>query len=90
MISKLIEDPLLSISETARCLGVSRSMVNNWLDAGRLPYVKLPPGRGKGIYRNRRIRQVDLDDFLEKHYHTGRPNCQSKVSDRIILLPRNP
>ena len=75
--------------EAADYAGVSRGMVRYWLTSGQLNYFDLP-GRGKGIYRNRRIRRVDLDDFLGKYYHTARPDRQSKGSDSIILLPRTP
>ena len=78
-----------TLSEAAEFAGVSRGMVLFWLTSGQLNYLDLP-GRGKGIYRNRRIRRVDLDDFLGKYYHTARPDRQSKVSDSIILLPRTP
>ena len=82
--------PLLSIPEATRYSGFSRGMITNWLDAGVIPYVDLPPGRGKGVYRNRRIRRVDMDAFLEKYYHTGRPNRKVTTADPIILLPRTP
>lgn len=85
------EKRILNISEAARYSGYSRGMIELWMNDGLIPYEELP-GRGKGIHKNRRIRQTDLEAFLEKYYIKGENRnqhfSQGKVVDDIFLLPK--
>lgn len=45
----LVADGLMTVSEAAKFLGISRSALYNIMDAGELPYVKL--GRARRIPR---------------------------------------
>ena len=85
---KPVECDYYSISGAARYLGVSRGTIDHYLAKGILPYEDRPPGRGKGIYRNIRIRRTDLDRLREMWYRTKAPKRQTERPDRIILLPR--
>ena len=80
---------VLSISEAAKYIGVSRAIVESWLAKGLLPYEELP-GIGTGERRFRRIRMADIDSFLGTHYKGNKkPHIydQGKKSE-ITLLPR--
>ena len=61
---------ILTIPEAVEYSGYSRGTIQNWINSGLLPYEELP-SRGNGRKRFIRIRTVDLEDFLEKHYSTG-------------------
>lgn len=75
-----------TIAETAVYVGVSETTVRNWIAADMIPYEELP-GRGKGSYRFRLIRMVDIDDFLDKHYHDHKKE-RKQYQDDLILLPK--
>jgi excisionase family DNA binding protein len=51
---------LLSVTETATILDVSRKLVSKWIHSGALPAIRLGPGK-----RLIRIRQADLETFIE-------------------------
>lgn len=52
----------LTVSETARRLGVSRKTLETWIREGQAPrHLIIPSGR-------RRFLQEDLDRWLEQHY----------------------
>jgi len=57
------QNKLFTAAESAAILRVSLKTLNNWLKEGRLPYTKLGSG-GRLI----RIRQKDLEDFIDKNY----------------------
>lgn len=58
----------LSIAAAARVVGVSRRTVYNWLEAGKLAFVRLPSGM-------RRIRRADLVRPAEGRSDTGAASC---------------
>jgi excisionase family DNA binding protein len=49
----------LSTTEVARQLGFSEQTIRDWIDAKKLPAIK--------IQRNFRIKQSDVDRILESH-----------------------
>jgi len=82
-----------TISEAAQHACVSRGIIESWLVQGLLPFEELPgTGESKGVQRFRRIRRVDLEDFLDKFHHPARQealSCNDKKTDRpVILLSR--
>jgi len=77
-----------TITEAARYACVSRGTIKNWLLSGALPHEELP-SRGKGKYCFRRIRKDDLDELLNKFYHSHNSRLEKKLNDKLILLPRN-
>lgn len=90
-LSNLKQKRALSISETAEFVGVSRGTVNNWLSFGLLPFEELP-GRGHGGKRFRKIRTLDLLNFLDT-YHQSNKKSESNQSrypsaPKMELLPR--
>ena len=56
-------DDLITTSEAARMLGVSRATVARWIKLGQLPAVRLP----SGVYRIHR-------DVVERMLREGRPD----------------
>ena len=53
-----LEDPILTIPEVARYLKISRSKIYNLVSKKEIPHLK--------IGRNVRIRQTDLQMWMEK------------------------
>ncbi len=66
-----MNNQLLSISQTARMLGVSIDTVRRWATAGRLPMVR------SGTAGHRYFRQQDIDLFLKNPVALGRQWVQS-------------
>jgi hypothetical protein len=90
-IGSLFNKRAFSMKEAAEYACVSRSMIENWLTWGLLPFEELP-SRGKGAYCFRRIRKKDLDEFLNKYYqHTSISSKSSKNNnyEELSLEPRN-
>ena len=56
---------LLKISDVAQRLGVSPATVTRWIEEGVLPCVRIPRNKN----RMTRIKESDLEAFLQKHYH---------------------
>lgn len=50
------DQPLLTISEASRLLGISTITLRRWSDSGRVPVVMLPSG-------HRRYRREDIRDL---------------------------
>ena len=88
----------LNIKETAEYVGVSRGVINNWLDACLLPCEELPGidhdknCNNKKTRRLRLIRKVELDKFLDRYHGLNQKNekCVHKKKENvgITLLPR--
>ncbi|MCQ2378019.1 MAG: helix-turn-helix domain-containing protein [Victivallaceae bacterium] len=57
--------PTLTIEETARELGISIELVRQKCNDGELPHVKLGP-------RLYRIKPVDINAYIEKHYERAK------------------
>ncbi len=79
-----------TIAETAEYACVSRATVDNWLARGDLPFEE-QPSAGKEIYKFRRIRKTDLDDFLNKFYSqpkTRDHNRKNSPTHKLFLQPR--
>ena len=55
---------LLSDREAADYLGVSRSLVREWLAEGRISRVLLPHPSGYGYVKRTLISREDLDSFI--------------------------
>ena len=77
----------LTISEASEYACVSKATVRNWIQSGLIPYEVLP-GRGDGSRRHRLVRISDLDEFLNKHYHTSHKKENEIVIEELILLPK--
>ncbi|MFC1732538.1 helix-turn-helix domain-containing protein, partial [candidate division KSB1 bacterium] len=75
---------VLNLEEAAEYVGVCRSTIESWISSGVLPYEELP-GTGKGKYRFRRIRIVDLDELLEMNYHSKQAEENAEVKNPIVL-----
>ena len=81
------EKRAFSIPEAAKYACVSRTILDNWLVKGHLPYEELP-GTGTGHQKFRRIRKKDLDTFLERYYHCERDIRDKPSEDGVFLKPR--
>lgn len=57
---KLVEEGLLRVNECCRFLGISRSLVYELMDAGKIPFVK--------IGRSRRVPRQALKEFAASHF----------------------
>jgi hypothetical protein len=77
----------LTIQGAAEYACVSRGMIVNWLTAGLLPCEELP-GRGKGVYRFRRIRLADLDEFLDRSHRSADGSGGKRKTAGVVLLRR--
>ena len=87
-MSKLGTKRALTIAEASRYACVSRGTLEAWLIQGLLPFEELP-GRGNGVHKFRRIRRIDLNKFLNQHYHQPRTERKEKSNKtNFILLPR--
>lgn len=71
-VDRLIEkeSPMLRLSEVAKRLRVSVRTVQNMIADGRLPAFNFGKGRGKNA--TYRIREADLEDFIERSICEGR------------------
>jgi len=78
---------ILSISEAAQYLCVSRGVIKNWMEKGILPYEEFP-GSGPKDRFFRRIRKRDLEEFRNRSYHKQKSISNNISKDRIVLLPR--
>lgn len=76
-----------SISEAAKYACVSRATLHNWVVSGIIPFEELP-GRGDGSHKFRLIRKIDIDEFLNQHYHKSYENSKNEKSHDLILLPK--
>ena len=61
------QNQLFTAAESAAILNVSLKTLQNWLKEGVLPYTRLGTG-GRLI----RIRQRDLEEFIDKNYKNNR------------------
>ncbi len=86
LIKKTSNRRALTISEAADYACVSRAIIDRWLTEGLLPFEELPGG-GMGAYKFKRIRSIDLDSFLEKHYRQTKKVVPIKTQP-LKLLPR--
>lgn len=59
------EDEFLTVAETAAVLKLNQQTVRNWIDAGKLPAVR--------VGRRVRIRRADFDRLLDKSYSGPTP-----------------
>jgi excisionase family DNA binding protein len=60
----VVTDQLLTVAEVAAALGVKRSTIYGWVDAGLIPHFKL----GALL----RFRQRDLEAWLEQNHRGPR------------------
>jgi len=74
----------LSISEASKYACVSEATVRNWITSRLIPFEELP-GRGNGSNNFRRIRKMDLDKFLDKHYKESRRQLHLNPNRRYSL-----
>lgn len=56
---------LLTPVETAEILRVNKVTVYRWINAGKLPFIRLPSGQA-------RIRQTDLDKWIDGRSRAAR------------------
>lgn len=56
--------PTLTLADAAKALDVSDETLRKLCTAGRIPYIKMD--------RLYRLRPVDINNYLEEHYHGGR------------------
>src|SRR4051794_26481964 len=66
-----------SVAESARLLGVSRSTVWRWIEAGELPASRVGP-------KNIRIRRQDLQDIVRPARHRKEVTTMAKETLHII------
>ena|GEM_PF-2330695 len=52
--------PLLTPEQTAELIGQKKATIWSWCRSGKLPHIRLSK-------RNYKIRQSDLEDFLQRH-----------------------
>lgn len=67
------EDRLLTVPEVAKRLGISRTTMWRWSKNESLPVYKLPGG-------HIRIRESDLEKFMENYNFVHSKNTQEKTS----------
>jgi len=65
-------DELLSTREVAQLLHKNVLTIRRWIDAGKLPAVRLP-GRGGGEWR---IRRRELEDWIEAHRQSAEKGAE--------------
>ena len=77
---------LLTIKQAAKMLNVSEMSLRRWTNDGKLACLRV------GAHRNRRFRQADLDQFLEKQHVSSPPTKKpihtkqiSKAADHVLL-----
>ena len=78
-----------NMCEAAEYSCVSRGTLTGWITNGLLPCEELP-GRGDGSHKFRLIRKLDLDEFLEKHYQSGRSRKIKNKSANLLLWEQKP
>ena len=73
------ESQLLKPGKAAKRLDVARTLILKWIEEGRIPFVLLGTGpsflrKGKLIKGKRilRIKETDLEKFIEEHENTTR------------------
>jgi excisionase family DNA binding protein len=77
-------DEFMTVAEVAAILKLNQQTVRNWIDAGKLPALR--------VGRRVRIRRSDFDRLLEESY-TGPPNTAEpggSVWDGEISPPELP
>ncbi len=81
-----------TLTEAACYLGKDVRVLRKWVEEGRIACEALPPAFGEGKHRHRRIRQQDLDEFLDSNYEIRQPQKHSRSSHpgfhRLTLDPR--
>ena len=75
----------LTVAEAARYVCVSRSTMENWLAKGLIPYEELP-GSGTATHRFRRVRKMDIDEFLDRCYSQAQEVGRREERKRLVLL----
>jgi excisionase family DNA binding protein len=74
---------LLTVNEAAERLGIGRTLLYGFMDAGELGWIALHPDRKKG----RRIEPAELQRFIDRR-RTGRWNVTEP--ERTDPKPKNP
>ena len=64
-------DELLTLAEVAAMLKLNQQTVRNWIDAGKLPYVR--------VGRRLRIKRSDFNRLIEQGY-SGGPSASPPAS----------
>jgi excisionase family DNA binding protein len=90
MSNEIFNKRAFTVHETAEYACVSRGTVENWIIKGLIRYEELPGTGHKQHFR--RIRKIDIDDFLDKNLCAGkepamRKNNREPVS--IFLKPKS-
>lgn len=62
-LTRVTRPVMLTPSEAAGRLGVSRAQVYRWIDSGALPHVSYPTGDGKPG-GPKRVTETDLETFI--------------------------
>ena len=83
-----IDKRALNIAEAAQYACVSRGTIEHWLSTKLLPFEELP-SHGRGRKRFLRIRQVDLDKFLNAHYCIQSKDRRVEEHEELTLLPKS-
>jgi len=79
---KIVADNLLTSSEVGQLLQVNPSSVKKWVDDGLLAAFRTPGG-------HRRIRAIDLVDFLGRHRMPIPAELQEVGRRRVLLVDDN-
>ena len=66
MLMGLLDDEFLTVAEIAELLKLNQQTVRNWIDAGKLPAIRVGE-------RRVRIRRSDLVRFLERGHTAPAP-----------------
>ncbi len=73
----LTEDPFLTVAEIAEFLKLNPQTIRNWIEQGSLAATRVGA-------RRVRVRQSELDRFLEANTHTGRAADQQEAADEQL------
>lgn len=57
---------IVGIQEAAKYAGVSRWTMRNWIEEGKIPYVRYPAGTGVADLRGSKLDLDDVDAFIER------------------------
>ncbi len=76
--SRVATSRLLSVAEVAEIIGVSKKLIQQWIDEGLLPAFRLGPQT-----RVIRVREADLEAFIQSHIR-AHPSLSSLTGEQTL------